>query len=74
MMADENVTTGDENKTKTVCDNSDVDESADKLIVPNGKGNCYKYIYMVKRSPLLSSHLCLYLYLIIKPKIVRITF
>ena len=62
--ADENVTTGEENKTKTVCTNSDVDESGDKCIVANGKSN---YIYIVKpaqevtsikQSPVLS---CVYL-------------
>ena len=39
MMADESVTTGDANKTKTVCDNSDDDESGDKWFVPNDKCN-----------------------------------
>ena len=38
-MADESVTTGDENKRKTVCNDSDDDESGDKWFVPNGKGN-----------------------------------
>ena len=38
-MADEKVTTGDENKRKTVCDDSDEDESGDKWFAPNGKCN-----------------------------------
>jgi hypothetical protein len=40
MMADESVTTGDANKTKTVCDDSDDDESGDKWFVPNEKCGC----------------------------------
>ena len=39
MMADESASTGDENKTKTVCDDSDDDESEDKWFVPNDKSN-----------------------------------
>ena len=39
MMADESVTTGEANKTKTVCDDSDDDESEDKWLVPNDKSN-----------------------------------
>jgi hypothetical protein len=37
MMADEHIATGDENKTTTVCDDPDVDESGDKWIFLNGK-------------------------------------
>ena len=36
-MADEHVTTGDENKTTTVCDDPDDDESGDNWIFPNGE-------------------------------------
>ena len=39
MMADERVTTGDENRRKTVCDDSDDDESEDKWFVPIDKSN-----------------------------------
>jgi hypothetical protein len=39
MMADESVTTGDANKTKTVCEDSDDDESGEKWFVPNDKCN-----------------------------------
>ena len=39
VMDDESVTTGDENKRKTGCDDSDDDESEDKWFVPNGKSN-----------------------------------
>jgi len=39
MMADENVTTGDENKRKTVCDDSDDDESEEKWVVLPDKCN-----------------------------------
>ena len=38
-MADERVTTGDENRRKTVCDDSDDDESEDKWFVPIDKSN-----------------------------------
>ena len=39
MMADKNVTTGDEIQRKTICDDSDDDKSGDKWFVPNGKSN-----------------------------------
>ena len=45
MMADESVTTGDENKTKTVCDDSYDDESGDKSIVPNDKSNYFIIVF-----------------------------
>ena len=39
MMADENVNTGDENKSTTVWHVFDEDESGDKWFTPYGKSN-----------------------------------
>ena len=46
MMADEHNATGDENKTTTVCDDPDDDESGDNWIFPNGESNYYYYLFM----------------------------
>ena len=58
MMADEHVATGDENKTTTVWNDADDDQSGSNLIFPNDESNYYYYIYKY-----INIYIYIYIYL-----------